>query len=126
MITSTRPFSTGCGKVFGRCGPQEAASRSRSKKKSCEEERTMGELVDRLGNKTAGQLIKSADWNELVAAIEHLSATLEERFATVDGRLQELDTKVDALVGDFTALRGVVEPLLDEYYRLTLETTRIN
>ena len=33
----------------------------------------MGELVDSLGNKAAGQLIKSEDWNALVAAVESLS-----------------------------------------------------
>ncbi len=95
----------------------------------------MGELVDRLGNKAAGQLIKSEDWNELVTAVEDLSATVDQRFAAVgeqlqelsdrvDGRLQELDNKVDALAEDFGNFRGAVEPLLGEYYRLTMETTR--
>ena len=84
----------------------------------------MDELVNRLGNKTAGQLIKSEDWNGLVAAIENLSATVDARFTTVESRLQELDTKVDALTEDFGAFRASVEPLLGEYYRLTMETTR--
>jgi len=95
----------------------------------------MGELVDRLGNKAAGQLIKSEDWNELVTAVEDLSVTVNQRFAAVDeqlqelsdrvdGRLQELDNRVDALAEDFGNFRGTVEPLLGEYYRLTMETTR--
>jgi hypothetical protein len=86
----------------------------------------MDELVNQLGNKTAGQLIKSEDWNGLVAAIENLSATVDERFTSVESRLQELDTRVDALSQEFGVLREMVEPLLGEYYRLTLETTRIN
>ena len=95
----------------------------------------MGELVDRLGNKSAGQLIKSEHWNELVAAVENLSETVDERFAEVDARFQEfsatveerfqeLGARVDALAGDFGAFRDTVQPLLGEYYRLTMETTR--
>lgn len=84
----------------------------------------MGELVDRLGNKAAGQLIKSQDWNELVVAVEDLSARVDERFAEVGEQLQDLGARVDVLSGDFGEFRGMVEPLLGEYYRLTLETTR--
>jgi len=95
----------------------------------------MGELVDRLGNKSAGQLIKSEHWNELVAAVENLSETVDERFAEVDARFQEfsatveerfqeLGARVDDLAGDFGAFRDTVQPLLGEYYRLTMETTR--
>jgi len=85
---------------------------------------TMGELVDRLGNKTAGQLIKSEHWNALVAVVEDLSATVDERFAALDGQLQELNARVGVLAGDFGDFRGAVEPLLGEYYRLTMETAR--
>ena len=55
----------------------------------------MGDLVDRLGNKSAGQLIKSEDWNELVATLENLSATVDEGFAAVNARFQEFSTTVD-------------------------------
>jgi hypothetical protein len=84
----------------------------------------MGELVDRLGNKSAGQLIRSEDWNALVAAVEGLSETVDERFAAVDGQIQELNDRVGALTGDFNNFHGMVEPLLGEYYRLTMETAR--
>jgi hypothetical protein len=97
--------------------------RSRWKKKSYEEV-AMDELVDRLGNKRAGQLIKSEDWNGLVAAIEELSATVDARFASIDDRLEELAGGVDALAADFGGFRQTVEPLLGEYYRLTMETAR--
>ena len=84
----------------------------------------MGELVDRLGNKAAGQLIKSEDWNALVAAVEILSERVDQRFEEVDGQLQSLGDRVEVLSGDFSDFRGLVEPLLGEYFRLTLETTR--
>jgi hypothetical protein len=86
----------------------------------------MGELVDRLGNKAAGQLIKSEGWNALVAAVEDLSTTVNDRFAAMDADLQGLRTRFEALAEEFIDFRGVVEPLLGEYYRLTMETTRTN
>lgn len=108
----------------------------------------MGELVDRLGKKAPGQLIKSEDWNGLVVAVEDLSVSVNTRFADVndrlqtfseevekrfqdldakmDGKLEELGVKIDALTQGFGDFRGAVEPLLGEYYRLTLETSRSN
>jgi hypothetical protein len=84
----------------------------------------MGELVDSLGNKAAGQLIKSEDWNALVAAVENLSERVDQRFVEVGGELQNLGDRVEVLSTDFGEFRELVEPLLAEYYRLTLETTR--
>jgi hypothetical protein len=84
----------------------------------------MSELVDNLGNKAAGQLIKSEDWNALVVAVENLSERVDQRFAEVDGQLQNVADRVEVLSDDFGEFRGLVEPLLAEYYRLTLETTR--
>jgi len=84
----------------------------------------MDELVERLGNKSAGQLIRSNDWNGLVGAIEDLSATVGARFEAVDGRFADLDARVGALEEDYGGFRRRVEPLLSEYYRLTLETAR--
>jgi hypothetical protein len=84
----------------------------------------MGELVDNLGHKTAGQLIKSEDWNELVTAVDELSERVDQRFTEVDVQLQSLGDRVGVLADGLGEFRGLVEPLLGEYYRLTLETTR--
>jgi hypothetical protein len=101
----------------------------------------MGELVERLGNKAAGQLIKSEDWNDLVGTIEDLSEMVNDQFQEldnkideqiqglsdkVDGQIQELTDRVSTLTGDFGDFRESVEPLLGEYYRLTMKTTRTN
>ena len=98
----------------------------------------MGKLVEQLGKKTPGQLIKSEDWNDLVVAVEDLSVSVNQRLQAldakidtkiqelgdrVDAQLQGLDDRVDALADDFNDFRGAVEPLLGEYYRLTMETT---
>jgi hypothetical protein len=84
----------------------------------------MGELVDNLGHKAAGQLIKSEDWNKLVAAVDGLSERVDERFKRVNEKLQSLDDRVDDLSDDIGEFRGLVVPLMGEYYRLTLQTTR--
>jgi archaellum component FlaC len=77
----------------------------------------MGELVDKLGNKAEGLLIKSSDWNVLVQAVEDndtaidaLSASVDERFKTVDTQITNLDTKVDTVRTD---LKQLVSDLSD-------------
>ncbi len=86
----------------------------------------MGDLVDRLGNKAAGQLIKSQDWNALVAAVENLSTSVDDRFETIDEQVQNLGDRIEVLSGEFNDLRARVEPVLGEYYRLTMQTSRSN
>jgi tetrahydromethanopterin S-methyltransferase subunit G len=121
----------------------------------------MGELYDNLGNKAAGYLVKSADWNTLVQAVEQnrtdlaeLSDSVDTRFETVNTRIDDLDRKVDtvkedlttsiqdlslkvddkcsaldaridALKTDFDALVVRVDPVLEEFYRLTMETGQL-
>lgn len=108
----------------------------------------MGELVDRLGRKAPGQLIRSEDWNSLVAAVENIQTTLgqridalstsvDRRFEQVDRRVAELKNgidiaianltaRVDKLETDFNAFRPPVEESLRQFWRVTLETTRTN
>lgn len=97
----------------------------------------MGELVDTLGNKSPGQLIKSEDWNALVAAVEgvetrlqqnidNLSSSVDQRFQTVNTTLGNLETRLSTLEEELTSLRAVVTPLLAEYYRVTMETSRVS
>lgn len=61
----------------------------------------MGELVNRLGKKAAGQLIKSEDWNALVAAVEDgdakLAQSVDALSRSVDERFKETLKKIDAL-----------------------------
>jgi predicted nucleic acid-binding Zn-ribbon protein len=68
----------------------------------------MGELVNKLGNKDNGWLIKSNDWNLLVQGIENVEARLtdqiaalkedvEERFDETDKKISDLGSRLDAL-----------------------------
>jgi uncharacterized protein YceH (UPF0502 family) len=84
----------------------------------------MGLLVDTLGSKISGQLIRSQDWNALVAEVENLAVTLNARIdgvqtevAALDGRLTAAETSLDEIVSK-------VGPLLSQF-RVNLRTTSV-
>ena len=83
-------------------------------------------LVDEIGGKTAGLLVRSADWNTLVAAVNALDETLTQSVATLIGQIETLDTKVDAIATDLGVLRDQVEPLLNRALFMTLKTSKSN
>lgn len=96
----------------------------------------MGELVDQLGNKSSGQLIRSEDWNDLVSAVEDnhaavnqridaLTASVNAQFDAVNGSIQDLSGQLTQLQGSLEAFRASIEPILGQYYRVTLEATGI-
>lgn len=97
----------------------------------------MPPLVDTIGNKAAGQLIRSADWNMLVAALDALSAQVTSEFAAVRsefaaadaelrGLIDALDARVTTLETQLETLQTEVEPLLRQTYRVLLTTTKVN
>jgi archaellum component FlaC len=97
----------------------------------------MGELVDQLGNKSSGQIIRSEDWNDLVSAVENnhavvnqridaLTASVQTQFNAVNGSIQDLSGQLAELHGALNGFRASIEPILGQYYRVTLEATRIN
>ncbi len=89
----------------------------------------MGLLADEIGNKVAGELIKSQDWNRLVGALETVEASLNERIATLEttfnAQLAALGGQITQLRTDVTTLQNVVNPLIRQYYRLNLSTERV-
>ncbi|HEY9621998.1 MAG TPA: hypothetical protein V6C78_16705 [Crinalium sp.] len=90
----------------------------------------MGQLVDQLGNKTAGQLIKSQDWNALVTAVENVETTLTQRVdtleTTVSQQFSDINTKLNQLTSDFNTFRTAIQPLLTRYLRVTMTTPKQN
>lgn len=87
----------------------------------------MGLLADAIGNKVAGELIQSEDWNQLVNALDELvEASLIERVTTLETTMTSLGDQVTQLRTDVTALQTVVNPLIAQYYRLNLSTERVN
>ncbi len=96
-------------------------------------------LIDDLTRHT-GELIKAADWNTLVTAVENARIALENRVAKVETDLAALSAKVEtdlaalsatvqAGLGDLTtqlnALTGRVNGLLGQYSRIALRTTQL-
>jgi len=61
----------------------------------------MGELVDDFGGKVSGELIKSADWNGMLAKVEDMldtvAATLGARIDSLETRADNLETRADNL-----------------------------
>jgi len=64
----------------------------------------MGELIDQFGNKQAGELIRSEDWNGLIAGIEGLLENvnaqisgLNDQVTTLNGRLDSIEPAAQAL-----------------------------
>ena len=63
-----------------------------------------GELIDQFGNKQAGELIRSEDWNGLIAGIEGLLENvnaqisgLNDQVTTLNGRLDSIEPAAQAL-----------------------------
>jgi TolA-binding protein len=79
-----------------------------------------------LTGKAAGDLIRSSDWNALVAAVQEIQTTLVAGLTDLGTQVQAVNNRVETLEGNFQQFRQSVEPLLNQYYRLTLETTRPN
>lgn len=80
------------------------------------------------GKMQAGQLIKSEDWNNLVAGVEKNDQTLkdliENAVSKVSENLETLQGQLKQLQETFATFQGQVTPLMGEYYRVTLETAR--
>lgn len=77
----------------------------------------MGALMDALG-RSSGELIRSVDWNSLVAAVEKMESDLNERIdsevATITGRLDGIDTNVGELSERAEKLEESVAGFQDE------------
>ena len=97
-------------------------------------------FVSRFGGKTAGQLIRADDWNDLVAAIDELATGLttelhdfetqtDTRLDADEAQLAAAKTELDALSATVTELQGEVTALtelLGQYFRVNLSTSRVS
>ncbi len=86
-------------------------------------------LVDDIGNKSAGQLIRSDDWNTLVAAVvaldERVTGELAALKIDLQGQIDELSGNLTSLQSAVATLTSQVEPLL-QTFRVTLTSVRVN
>jgi len=100
----------------------------------------MGQLLEQLGNKDAGHLIRHADWNQLVAAVDGLSELVTAKLAALEAQTAALATEQTSLRADVTSVGETVEKmearmvaveedlaqLNRDYYKLALSTTQLN
>lgn len=87
----------------------------------------MGELVDDFGGKVNGELIKSADWNGMLAKVEEMLDTVATELGT---RIDSLELRADGLEARTTAAEGRLDAaeatlnlVRDRLPRLDLNTT---
>jgi hypothetical protein len=86
-------------------------------------------FVDQFGGKSAGELIRAELWNNVMAALDELSASVDTRFATVESSLATLTGEVTTLNGTVEQLQtdvGAFKNVLAQYYKVSLSTTRVS
>src|SRR5262245_41997898 len=79
-----------------------------------------------LAPKAPGQLIKSEDWNALVAGVNAIEGALDARITTLEGTIAGLNTRLTTAETNITGLRTDVNSILANTYRVTLETSTTN
>src|SRR5690349_10298195 len=85
-------------------------------------------FVDQFGGKSAGELIRAELWNNVMAALDELAASVDSRFETVTTSLTAIGERVTALSGTVERLEtdvGTFEGLLTQYFKVSLSTTRL-
>src|SRR5215510_635177 len=77
-----------------------------------------------LGNKAAGELIRSNDWNSLVAAVATIQTGLANLTTTVNTKFAQLDTTISSLTNQLAAANTNIEKLsgiLHKFYRIKFD-----
>jgi len=85
-------------------------------------------FVDQFGGKNAGELIRAELWNNVMAALDELAASVDSRFETVTTSLTAIGERVTALSGTVEQLEtdvGTFNGLLTQYFKVSLSTTRL-
>lgn len=89
----------------------------------------MGDLANRFGGKSAGELIRAEDWNGLIDGIDVLAASLTQGLAalssSVDDRFAKLDTRLGQAEAGIADVQGSVAVLLTQIRRLSLQTGQL-
>ncbi len=83
-------------------------------------------LAANLGTKAPGQLIKSEDWNALVAGVNAIESALDARITSVEGAVTTLGTRMNAAEANIGGLRSDVDDILASTFRITLATAKVN
>ena len=83
--------------------------------------------LNELGGKGSGQLIRSNDWNSLVAAVSGLQATVTSLSTSVDQRFAAVNQSLASVSGQLAAVDRRVahlETVFKDYYRVNMITSQ--
>jgi hypothetical protein len=83
--------------------------------------------ITTIGGKSPGQLIRSNDWNALVATVASLQAQLSALSASVDQRFADVTHSLQSMAADLaadTARIAALETTLKDYYRVRLSSSQ--
>lgn len=83
-------------------------------------------LVDQLGNKAPGLLIKSDDWNALVQEIVDVETRLNARIDGVDTRIDGIDTRIDGVDSRLDGIDTRLDGLDTSVASLTTLVNQVN
>jgi len=86
----------------------------------------VGILLDTLGNKVAGQLIRSEDWNALVKAVDGLQAQVTTVQNTLTAQITSVQSEVGQLRTEFTTLQDQVNSVFGDYFRVAMRTSQLS
>jgi hypothetical protein len=84
----------------------------------------MPELADTFGSKVDGELIRAADWNGLIDAIETGFASLQSDLADANARIVANEAALDTAQDEINALQDLAARVRTRYRQLQLSTTR--
>lgn len=87
----------------------------------------MGKLVDDFGGKVSGELIKSVDWNSMLAEVEgmidNVSTVLGARIDSLETRADSFETRTTAVEARLDNTETTLDLVRGRLHRLDLSTT---
>jgi prefoldin subunit 5 len=84
----------------------------------------MAQTFEQLIEKSPGQLIRSADWNDLVHGIIDLNAQLTDRLKQANEAIAALQETATTLRQEFTDYQNRVNPIIGQLYQVSIQTSQ--
>ena len=84
-------------------------------------------LIDEIGNKEPGFLIKSKDWNALVEAVENNDIAINQRVDQLSETVTAIQKEIqEEIKKKIEPLEAFVTRFTQQYYQLDISTTKVN
>jgi hypothetical protein len=83
----------------------------------------MPEKLRTMNKKAPGQLILSTDWNDLTGNISSLESNMNEAISSARKQIEDMDAALRELRESFTKYRDRVEPVIGQFYQVSISTS---